>query len=62
MLCTGASPHRYKIIQPGIEGTTALRRFHLVVKTTFLVKEVKELRVRFATPEVKVSYLKVTPN
>lgn len=63
MLWTGASPHR-------CEPTTSVQTLakcnngisYLIVESTLFVEEIEELAIGFATPEVEVTNLEVTPD
>lgn len=35
---------------------------YLIIETTFLIEEIEELGISFATPEIKVRDLKVAPD
>lgn len=64
ILCTGASPHLCNVVRKISRQIECMRLHdsHLVVKSTLVVQEIKELRVCLTSPEVKVGDFEVTPD
>lgn len=62
ILCTGASPHRYKSDMLTVAWIVEIDGANLVVETTLAIQVFEELHVSFTSPEVKVTDLEVAPD
>ena len=60
MVWMGASPHLWRIDNNFPVPLDV--KLYLIVESTFLIQEVKELWIGFASPQLKVSNFKITPN